>query len=404
LAAGTPRPRRPAPQPWRRLIPRTRRARVVSAGLLTVAAASAVLVPVLSPGSGTGLSAASGGSSSGASPFGGYPATLTGHTKGVAQAAFSPDGKLLATDGDDNTIRLYSVASGKAAGNPISPGGQVQFSPDGKYLAIMDRNGGPGRLWNLASGKVTKTLTGYQGLTMMAFSPDGHTLAVAGTCACTPFDNPIHLINLANGAEVGRLNGPKNGVQSLEFSPDGRTLAASVAGDPLTVRIWDAASRKSTHVLTHAGYPLAFSHDGKQIATGVSGSKDDKIQLWSVTTGEPTITLTAGTGSYPAAFSPAAGTLATIDKSGNAALWNNAGQELAAFAKGAPVAFSPDETYLAVTDGIQGGVWLWDTRTRQKPHLFGSPGTISDLEFNRDGHYLAAASADKKTWLWHLNT
>ena len=123
-----------------------------------------------------------------------------------------------------------------------------------------------------------------------------------------------------------------------------------------------------------------------------------------MTTGEPTITLTAGTGSYPAAFSPAAGTLATIDKSGNAALWNNAGQELAAFAKGAPVAFSPDGTYLAVTDGIQGGVWLWDTRTRQKPHLFGSPGTISDLEFNRDGHYLAAASADKKTWLWHLNT
>ncbi|MGH3248269.1 MAG: WD40 repeat domain-containing protein [Trebonia sp.] len=67
------------------------------------------------------------------------------------------------------------------------------------------------------------------------------------------------------------------------------------------------------------------------------------------------------------------------------------------------MAFSPDGT-LAVTDGSQGGVWLWNTQTRQKIHRFGSPGTINDLEFSRDGHYLAAASADNKTWLWHFST
>jgi WD40 repeat protein len=402
LAAGTPRPHRPARQPWRRLIPRTRRARAVSASLLIVVAASALLAPNLdlSPGSGTH----SGGSSSSSSESWGYTATgLAGHTKAVTQAAFSPDGQLLATNGDDDTIRLYSVATGKPAGNPISPGGYVQFSPDSKYLAIMGE--GPGRLWDVASGKVTKTLTGYQGLTIMAFSPDGHTLAVAGTLAADPFDNPIHLVNVATGAELGRLSGPECGVQSLAFSPDGKTLAASICGNPLTVRIWDMATRKGTHVLTRAGYPLVFSHDGTRIATGHSGSKDDKIQLWNVTTGQPTLSLAAGAESYPAAFNPTDGTLATIDKSGNAALWNNAGQQLVTFAKGAPVAFSPDGTYLALTDGSHGDVLLWNTRTRQKIPLSGSPGTtISDLELSRDAHYLAAASADKKTWLWHFST
>ncbi|MGH3248270.1 MAG: WD40 repeat domain-containing protein [Trebonia sp.] len=108
-------------------------------------------------------------------------------------------------------------------------------------------------------------------------------------------DNPIHLINVATGAELARLSGPECGVQSLAFSPDGKTLAASVCGNSLlTVPIWDMATRKGTHVLTRAGYPLVFSHDGTRIATGHSGSKGDKIQLWNVKTGEPTLTPAPG--------------------------------------------------------------------------------------------------------------
>jgi len=66
----------------------------------------------------------------------------------VAGVAFSPDGTLLATAGDDGTLRLWNPVTGQAVGAPLpagtGPGGSVSgvaFSPDGKLLASADADG-----------------------------------------------------------------------------------------------------------------------------------------------------------------------------------------------------------------------------------------------------------------------
>ncbi|HUA43836.1 MAG TPA: TIR domain-containing protein, partial [Solirubrobacteraceae bacterium] len=79
---------------------------------------------------------------------------MTGHTNSVATVAFSRDGKTLASAGDDDTVRLWSVATHRELGRPLlghtAPVRSVAFSPDGELLAsgAIDNTV---RLWDVAT-------------------------------------------------------------------------------------------------------------------------------------------------------------------------------------------------------------------------------------------------------------
>jgi hypothetical protein len=277
----------------------------------------------------------------------GLMTTLHGHTSWtswVSSVAFSPDGKTLASSSGDNTFTLWDVSNpkvpvqlGKLLSGHTGQVSSVAFSPDSKTLASSDKgntNSGDNTivLWDVSDPKypiqLGKPLSGMTaGVTSVAFSPDGKTLASGSG------DHTIILWDVSNPKSPVQLGKPLNGhtaeVTSVAFSPDGKTLASS-SGDS-TIILWDVSNPKSPVQL---GKPLsghtaevtsvAFSQDGKTLA---SGSRDKTIILWDVSNPKSPVQLGAPLSGHideveSVAFSPDGKTLASSSQDYTIILWD----------------------------------------------------------------------------------
>ncbi len=109
--------------------------------------------------------------------------TLTGHTFVVNWAAFSPDGKILATAGWDKLVKLWDVSNGKEIATLAGHPNRVQmvaFSPDGKLLATCGRDSCL-KVWNVAEKKEVSSFPARsEPVEQLAFSKDGKLLASGG--------------------------------------------------------------------------------------------------------------------------------------------------------------------------------------------------------------------------------
>src|SRR5262249_48047912 len=174
----------------------------------------------------------------------GERAVLKGHTSTVRGIGFSPDGRTVASVSFDDTLRLWDAAGGKArarfATGPDHVDYVAVFAPDGKTLATGGDNV---KLWDVAWGKVLAPFKeqATSSVRCVAFSPAGKRLAAAR------FDDRVQLWDTATNKPLGTLEGHTNAVYSVAFSPDGRSLASG-AGDK-TVRLWDGAPCKAFDAL-----------------------------------------------------------------------------------------------------------------------------------------------------------
>lgn len=161
-------------------------------------------------------------------------ALLTGHRGAVRVVCFSPDGNLLASGAygrEDDIVRLWDIATGKQKAELTSTPTatrQIAFSPDGKTLACDDR-GKSIRVCNVSKGKETAILTNSSIVREIVFSHDGRMLA-------TPFYHGAGIaVWRTDGKQVGEADGE---FTTAEFSPDGKTLTA---GEFRTATRWNVS-------------------------------------------------------------------------------------------------------------------------------------------------------------------
>ena len=220
--------------------------------------------------------------------------TLTGHTQSVLSIAFSPDGTLLVSGSDDRTARLWRVEDGMLLHtiNNFTEGRvlRVAFSPDGSLFAMADhlcyvqlRRSGSGILYRiLTQPQCAARLNGSVAAWGMEFSRDGETILTAE--GQPQRGGSIQMWNVDGFSAPTLLAGYKMMVRDLSYSPDEAALAVALLGSPTFV-VLDASDGR--WLQEFEGHPymvnsVGFSPDGSLIA---SGSLDRTIGLWQVDEG-----------------------------------------------------------------------------------------------------------------------
>lgn len=200
---------------------------------------------------------------------------------GGSVVAWSPRGDLIATSGVADaraTVVLLDAAGGTVvrtlvghdvanAQDAVGVGvTDLAFSPDGSTLASSGHDGSV-RLWSVSDGSEVATLeTAGDDPDALAFSPDGHLLAVAAP------ESAVEVWSLDSRSKVGTLGSEPQG--DVVWRPDGGVLvtATRAPGAGAGVHSWDPATLlENDDPIQVAAYRLAFSPDGASLAMTVKG-------------------------------------------------------------------------------------------------------------------------------------
>jgi RNA polymerase sigma factor (sigma-70 family) len=289
-------------------------------------------------------------------------ATFEGEKDPGTAVAISGDGRVLASQSEDEVVKLWDVGTGKEKTTLQTmhkpPVASVALNEDGKLLATAGGEGAV-KLWDVPRGTAKATLEGHTDkVTSVAISVDGKLVASGSE------DNTVRLWDAVTGKEKATLKGHTGKVTSVALRRDGGLVVSG--SEDHTVRLWDGATGREIVALqghTAGVTSVAISRDGKVVA---SGSEDDTVRLWDVA--------------------------ATKEK---ATFKGHRAEVLC-------VAISGDGKLLASGSGDQ-TIKLWDAiATKEKAILEGHTDKVTSLAFNGDGTLLVSGSKDMTARLWDI--
>jgi WD40 repeat protein len=374
------------------------------------------------------------------------------HQNPVCYIRFSPDGKLLASSGEEDVVRVWDVRNGnlvwkfKVKQRPQIGGRyyyapHISFSPDGKLLAVGDW-GQEITIWDVETGKrVHKWMASNFPIVFLIFSPDGNSIISSDGPMLKIWDaktyKPVKIIDMDRSgrisfspdgkriaivkddvvmmadAETWEITGTIEGFigwdSYLTISPDNKILASSRRA----ALLWDLETGKLMKRIGNnwERYPLSFTLDGKRLIGAGYGA----VRVWNVETGEEldhrdVIHKGTAMSIWRLKLSPKGELLLLINSQHGIIKILSMGslEEVGTWEyKTYDAAISPDGKLLAaggIKPAFKRTIQIWDITTgKEVARLRKGPFQIEGIEFNLYGRLLASAS-EREVVVWDLKS
>jgi hypothetical protein len=282
--------------------------------------------------------------------------TLTGHQNLVRSLTVTPDGKLLLSSSQDQTIKMWTLADRREVRSiPASYTTYLAVTPDGRTLVASADTFI--KVLDLASGRELRSFKAHtNSIYGVVITPDGRSVVTGSS------DDTIRIWDLANGRELRRISAP--GYTELCLSPDGRYLVAGGIAAP--IKVWDLAGGRELRTLSgHSDWigSIVVTPDSRQV---VSASADKTLKVWDLASGRELRTLSGHTERV------------------------------------VRVAVTPDGMRV-ISGGTDTSVKIWDLASGRELRSFsGHSGAITAMAVTPDGDFVITGGTDKTIKFWPL--